>query len=387
VALRHALEGGGLLNGLADPGLREVMDLCISCKACKHECPTGVDVARLKTEWLAYLNQTQGVPRSARFQVAAPRLAQRASLAPGMMNFLLRHPLVRAMLEGRYGLDRRIPPPRLADQTFRKWWKRHRMQGGERGPVAYFVDTWTNFYWPEVGIAAVRLLEAAGYEVIVPNTVCCGRPAISKGMLNEARRLADRNIQTLSEFAEHDIPILGSEPSCILTFTDEAPQLVRTEDALRVAKVTKTVEQFLAELIGADPAAIPFSKSGEDAAGARTAQVRPPPRLLYHAHCHQKALVGTAAVRTLLGTGKLRTTEINSGCCGMAGGFGHEKEHYEVARAIGEQRLFPAVRSRGDAEIIVSGFSCREQIEHHCKVRPRHVLEVLADALDQNPPR
>lgn len=426
VALRQALEGGGLLNGLADPALRDVMDLCISCKACKHECPTGVDMARLKAEWLAFLNQTQGTPRSARFQAAAPRLARRASLVPGMMNFVLRHPVVRALLESRYGLDRRIPPPRLAQRTFRKWWKRHRAPAGERPAVAYFVDTWTNFYWPEAGIAAVRLLEAAGYEVIVPQTVCCGRPAISKGMLNEARRLAERNIATLAEFAQHDIPIVGSEPSCILTFIDEAPQLLRTAEAQQVARVTKTVEQFLAKLVSEDATMLPFARLDDppiavgqgtpaqnprhgahvrrhaEATGAMPTKGRhgdvtaamtggqhasPSARLLYHAHCHQKALIGTAAVRSLLGAvPHLRTTEINSGCCGMAGGFGHEKDHYDVARAIGEQRLFPAVRARGEAEIIVSGFSCREQIEHHCKVRPRHVLEVLADALNQSPP-
>jgi FAD/FMN-containing dehydrogenase/Fe-S oxidoreductase len=369
-ALRNALEEGGLIDGLKDPALDEVMGLCISCKACKTECPTGVDMARLKSEWLAYRNQTRGTPRRAKFVARAPGWTRWAAIAPGFANAIMKRPMIRWLLERMYGLDARVAPPTLALRTFAEWAARREAPPGERESVVYVADTWTNYYWPEAGIAAVRLLEAAGYEVIVPKLGCCGRPAISKGMLNDARRMADYNIACLEAFAEADIPILGSEPSCILTFKDEWPQLVRTDAAQAVANVTRTVEEFLAAELEKDPQRLKWTA--------------PPAKrpLLYHGHCHQKAIVGTEAVHALFRAHPgWEFGEINSGCCGMAGSFGHEAEHYEVSRAIGAQRLFPAVRARGDAEVVVSGFSCREQLTHHCGVSPRHVLEALAEGL------
>ena len=260
----------------------------------------------------------------------------------------------------------------MATTTFRAWYRRHQLRRGDRkasrGAVKYFVDTWTNYFTPQVGIATVKLLENAGFSVDCPHTVCCGRPAISQGLLAEARQLAEINVQRLSQAAPPGVPIIGSEPSCILTLVDEYPQLVPTQGARRIASQTFTIESFLRGVLDERPDALRFRAMES--------------LLLYHAHCHQKAMVGSADAVAVLGTASGgRASEINSGCCGMAGSFGHEVEHYNVARAIGEQRLFPAIRGRNGAEVAVSGFSCRQQIEHHTGVQAKHVVEYLADQL------
>jgi len=370
-ALRIALSNRGLLEGLDDPQLADVMDLCLSCKACKTECPTGVDMARLKAEYLARRNLTHGASSRARLIAELPDRLAFAARFPRLSNLLAQSRPFRALAERRFGLDRRILPPRLATRTFRAWYRRRQRRRGSRkesrGAVIYFVDTWTNYFTPQVAIATVKLLESAGFCVDCPQTVCCGRPAISQGLLVEARQLAEINVQRLSQAAPAGIPIIGSEPSCILTLVDEYPQLVRTQGARRVASQTLTIESFLRRALAERPDALRFRPTQNP--------------LLYHAHCHQKAMVGSADAVAVVRVAFGGASEINSGCCGMAGAFGHEVEHYEVARAIGEQRLFPAIRGRGEAEVAVSGFSCRQQIEHHTGVQARHVVEYLADQL------
>ncbi|MCH7591414.1 MAG: FAD-binding protein [Planctomycetes bacterium] len=371
-ALRIALSNRGLLDGLSDPHLGEVMDLCIGCKACKTECPTGVDMARLKSEYLFQRNLARGAGRRERFIADLPQRLARASRWPRLFNAASQSKLLRGVVERRYGLDRRIAPPRLAHRTFRHWFRRHQKRRGDvnapRGDVVFFVDTWTNHLNPEIGMAAVRLMEAAGFNVLCPTTLCCGRPAISQGLLTEAKQLAESNIRKLARFAGAGTPIVGVEPSCILTLVDDYPSLFRFNAARRVAGQSMMIESFLRRLLDENPNAIRFDP--------------PETSLLYHAHCHQKALVGSgdgvALLRYAFGDA---VSEIDSGCCGMAGAFGHEVEHYETARAIGEHRLFPAVRDRGEAAIAVSGHSCSVQIDHHTHVRPRHVVEYLADAL------
>ncbi len=371
-ALRSALSNRGLLTGLDDPALDEVMDLCLSCKACKTECPTGVDMAKLKAEYLSHRHLREGASRRARFVADMARLASRASRFPRVSNLVARSRPFRAWMERRYGLDRRIAPPALAHQTFREWFRRRRhaeaTAAARHGRVVYFVDTWTNYYTPQVGIAAVKLLDWAGYEVCCPPTQCSGRPAISQGLLAEAKQLAETNVRLLSPFAVEGAAIVGTEPSCISALVDEYPQLFRTRSARRVASRSMMIESFLLRTLESESSA--------------AALERPAGALVYHAHCHQKALVGSGdAVELLHRVWGPRATEIDSGCCGMAGSFGHEKEHYEVSRAVGEHRLFPAIRDRADADVAVSGFSCRQQIEHHTDAKPRHVVEYLASLL------
>jgi FAD/FMN-containing dehydrogenase/Fe-S oxidoreductase len=373
-ALRLALSNRGPLHGLTDPALDEVMDLCLMCKACRTECPTGVDLAKLKAEWLAHRNRSRGVPRRSRFVGASVELARWGSHFAPLSNWVMQAKVTRIVLEHLFGLDRRLPPPRLAGTTFRRWFAGRRLatplpdDAPARPQVVYFADTWTNFYQPQVGQAAVKVLEALGYQVLVPATRCCGRPLISKGLLREARRLAEANLRVLGPYAERGVPIVGTEPSCVSALTDELPQLVRNSTARQVAACTLTVEVFVAAELRKSPTALRFNDD--------------PRKLLYHGHCHQKALYGTADAMALLSACTYgQASEINSGCCGMAGAFGHEVEHYEVAKAIGEQRLFPAIRARADADVAVSGFSCREHIGHHTGVTVRHVIEYLADAL------
>jgi len=374
-ALRVALSNRGLLDGLSDPHLAEVMDLCISCKACKTECPTGVDMARIKAEFLSHRNLREGVSRRARLIAGVSRHLAVAARFPRLTNALAQSSPMRRLVERRYGFDRRMPPPRLASTTFRAWFRRHlrfKERGGtgrtHRGPVIYFADTWTNYVTPQVGIAAVRLLEHMGYEVHCPPTYCCGRPAISQGLLTEAKYAAESNLRILTIAVPGQVPIVGTEPSCLSTLVDEYPQLVRAPMARRVADRVMLIESLLAKTMDQDPAAMAFDS------------LKMP--VIFHAHCHQKAIFSTQdAVRLLQQVGAAGTREIDTGCCGMAGAFGHEVEHFEVAQLIGEQRLFPAIRDRGDAEVAISGFSCRHQIEHHTGVRPRHLVEFLLDRL------
>ncbi|MFQ5412473.1 MAG: (Fe-S)-binding protein, partial [Phycisphaerae bacterium] len=396
-ALRLALSNTELIDGLSDPVLDEVMDLCLGCKACKTECPTGVDMARLKAEWLHRRHSERRVPLRSRLVAGFPELAAAGSRVPSLANAVMQSGLFRAIGERLFGLDRRMEPPRLASSTFRHWFttsRSHRTETDvqqstgpdERPPVVYFVDTWTNFFTPEVGIATVRVLEALGHRVIVPPTACCGRPALSQGLLDKAARQAEALVTALGGYAARGVPIVGTEPSCMLTLIDEMPQLVRTTEARRISERATTIETFIAKTLRAGAGG--FSPRGHpmhhDDRPLTQSPDPAPSSVLYHGHCHQKALVGTEDAMALLQWATAgRAGEINSGCCGMAGAFGHEQEHYDVARAIGEQRLFPAVRNRREAEIIISGFSCRQQIEHHTGTRARHVIEVMAGALSE----
>jgi FAD/FMN-containing dehydrogenase/Fe-S oxidoreductase len=396
-ALRVALSDKGLLAGLDDPALTEVMDLCISCKACASECPTGVDMARLKAEYLHQRILTHGASRRSRWIADFPGKLRRISRIPNLANHVARSRWLRAHLDRRYGLDRRVLPPRLARQTFRDWFQRRssrraRGQTDTLPRVAYLVDTWTNYFTPEVGIAAVKLLEAAGFHVLCPLTACCGRPAISQGLLAEARLAAEYNVELLAPLAYSAVPIVGTEPSCTLTFADEYPQLIRTNAARRVASQTMMLESFFLRAIDSKPGVFGFESPSclvrASSSGALTSVPSFLPSLLYHAHCHQKALVGSGdAVRLMQLAFGDQAAEINSGCCGMAGSFGHEREHYDVAKAIGEQRLFPAIRGAPHAQVAIEGFSCRQQVEHHTHARPRHLLEYLADAVSDCGPR
>ena len=373
-ALRIALSNHGLVEGLEDDVLEEVMDLCLACKACSTECPTGTDMAKLKYEWLSQRNLRYGVPGHNRLVAESPKLAVWGSRFAPMSNWVTQNRLTRWAMDKWFGFDKRIPPPEYVRFTFRHWMTRHRKTAADRpaptrGKLIYHVDTWTNYCAPDVGIAAVRLLEAAGYEVLTPRLLCCGRPAIGKGLLTEVAQSARMNLETLAAHIDSGTPMVGTEPSCILTFVDEYPQLVGSDDAKAFAKNCYVFEQFMVKLLREEPDALRFRK--------------PSKPLLYHGHCHQKALVTTQSANELM---KMvygdQAKEIDSGCCGMAGAFGYEVGHYDIAKAVGEERLFKAVRNRGDADIAVAGFSCRHQIEHHCKVPARHLVEYLADLLE-----
>lgn len=370
-ALRLALSNRDAVNNLADPILADAMDLCLSCKACKTECPTGVDMAKLKAEWLWQHHQRRGVPLRSRLIARTADLARLGSVFPGLSNAVARNHLSRLFADRVLGIDRRVPPPRLADRSATaQLRKRLRSRGIERSPfgektVVYYLDTWSRYFTPSIARAAVAVLEALGCDVIIPDAPCCGRPAISKGVLDVAARLATENVAILAEFASQGIPIVTTEPSCHASLIDEWPQLVRTAEARRIASAAVPFDSFVLRSLDASPLQAPAAT--------------PSHSFLLHGHCHQKALVGTSDTLALLSRlSGGRASEINSGCCGMAGSFGHESEHYEVSRAVGEQRLFPAIRDREGAAIVVTGFSCRHQIHHHAGVEPLHVAEAAA---------
>jgi Fe-S oxidoreductase len=266
--------------------------------------------------------------------------------------------------------------PAFATRTFSDWfYSRPRPDHHNRhGSVVLFHDTFMEYNCPEVGQAATQLLEAAGFEVILVNRQCCGRPAVSKGSLEQARAYARHNIDLLVPYARQGIPIVGIEPSCILTLREDYLDLVPGPEAQVVASQALSIDEFLYGLHQRGDLHLQFTDA--------------PKRVLLHGHCHQKALVGTAPTLGVLRLPSgFKVEEIASGCCGMAGSFGYEAEHYDVSMTIGSQRLFPAVQAAEDTTIIVAdGISCRQQIQHATGRQARHLVEVLWEAVVKDEP-
>ena len=362
-SLRLALNGQLGELGLADPELRAVMALCLECKACASECPTGVDMARLKSEFQHQYRERHGGSWQERVLAEMATLSRWGSRLASMSNWLTRVPGGQALLAGLLGLDQRRPLPPFARRSFVADWGSGRGGGEDRPVVALFADTFNNYYEPDNLQAAVRLLEAAGAQVQLAPQVCCGRPLISKGFLDGAARQAAAMTEALLPLVAAGIPILFSEPSCHSAVIDDHPRLLRgaaQAKAKQVAAGALLLESWLS------------------VHGAQLTFRTGPERLLVHGHCHQKALVGLAPLQTMLSRLPGTTvTMLDSGCCGQAGLFGYE--HYDVSQAIGEQRLLPAVRAMNDGELLVaSGFSCRHQVDHFTGVQPLAPARLLA---------
>ncbi|MBI3909610.1 MAG: FAD-binding protein [Armatimonadetes bacterium] len=375
-ALRAAI-AGQLPGGFTDPALYEVLDLCLECKACKSECPSNVDMARLKAEFLAAYHAAHGTPLRARLFSTIHAMDRLLAPFAGLANAIMGTQLSRRLMARWLGVTEQRTLPRLAAVTFHRWWTRRPSPphpdavGTPRGRVALMADTFTNYHEPHIGIAAVRVLEALGYEVVVPPLKCCGRTLISKGFLRQARRLAESNVALLEGYARAGIPMLWLEPSCAAALADDTRDLVPGPASEAVAGATRLFEDFVGERHG--EAGLPFQPRASKA--------------LLHGHCHQKALFGTQGARRALSLiPGLSVEEIPSGCCGMAGSFGYEAEHYELSLKIGELSLFPHIRAASeDALLVASGTSCRHQIQHACHRVARHPAEVLADALADRP--
>jgi FAD/FMN-containing dehydrogenase/Fe-S oxidoreductase len=374
-ALREALSGRLPKGELTSPRMYEVLDLCLECKACKAECPINVDMAKLKYEFLAHYHEVHGTPLRARLFANIERLNQVGCALAPLSTTIANLGLSRWMLEKLVGIDRRRTLPPFARHPFDQWFRQHVSATGSRaqGKVILFHDTFMNYNYPEIGQAAVAVLERAGYEVMLVAKKCCGRPMISKGMLEEARANAIYNVNLLAPYAEQGLPIIGCEPSCILTLRDEYPDLVADTRVAAVATNSFMIEEFLAQLHGRGELNLRFTDVKR--------------HLLLHGHCHQKALIGTGPSLTMLRLPPgFEVDEVDSGCCGMAGSFGFEQEHYDLSRAIGSRRLFPAVQAKrqatnGDFDVVAAGVSCRQQVEHFTGKRPKHLVEVLAEAL------
>jgi FAD/FMN-containing dehydrogenase/Fe-S oxidoreductase len=368
-ALRSVLSGKVPKSDFTGKRLYEVMDLCLECKACKAECPSNVDMAKLKYEFLDHYHRANGLPLRNRFFGGIERLNRVGSSFAPISNWLSRLSLVRRLMETTLGMDRRRPLPLFARETFEEWFRARSSSGdGSKGEIVLFHDTFNNFNTPGVAAAAVQFLEHCGYRIVLADKRCCGRPMISKGMLAEAKDNAAWNVERLLPFAARGIPIVGLEPSCLLTLRDEYPEFLQTDAAQCVAANSLLFDEFVAREQRAGQLALECRSRGQ--------------RVLLHGHCHQKALVGTGATIAMLSAAGFNVTEIDSGCCGMAGSFGFEKEHYDLSVSIGNRRLAPAVKSVAlDVEICAPGISCRQQIEHLAARAAKHPAELMWESV------
>ena len=370
--LRDALNGR-MPGGLTSQEVYDTLDLCLECKACKAECPSNVDMAKLKYEFLQQHHDTHGVPLATRAIGNVARVAPLGRALAPLANALLPMPAVRWTIEKTLGVDRRREMPAYADESLASWFARRPVadrgvvpRPASEARVALFADTWTMYNDTAPGRAAVEVLDALGYHVELVPYGCCGRPQISKGLLRDARAAARRNLDRLAPYVRAGVPIVGLEPSCVTAFQDDYRDLVPGEEADALADAVVMIETFLAK---------EWSQGRLDPNGAFEKRSEP---LLLHGHCQQKAIIGTAASRALLEWVSDDVREVDAGCCGMAGSFGYG--HYDLSMAIGERRLFPAVRDHAGATA-ADGFSCRHQIHDGTGKRARHVVELLADGL------
>ncbi len=366
-ALRAALSGALPPGELTSKRMYEVMDLCIECKACKAECPSGVDMARIKFEFLAHYHEQH--PPSLRSRLfadiaAASRLAS-GPIAP-LSNAMLGFAPFKQMLERFAGISSRRDLPAFARRPFaRKPFSRRQRNGSRIGSrqVVLFADTVNNFNHPETLAAAHGLLEAAGFDVQVHAGGCCGRPFISKGMHARAVRAAEATVSALRPYVSEGIPVIGLEPSCLSAIKDDYLYLLPEESKpAEIAAGVRSFDEFIVDLAERGELGLEFVQDDRE--------------ILLHGHCHQKALFGTAATRRMLAMTGAKVREVDSGCCGMAGSFGYEAEHYEISLKMGERRLFPAVRAHV-GPTAAPGVSCRAQIEHGTGVRAEHPVEIL----------
>ena len=372
-ALRAIISGALPHTEFTDERLQEVLDLCLGCKACKAECPSNVDMAKIKYEVMAHYHKANGLPLHRRLFGEIGALAPLGSMFSPFSNWAVNNGISKWIAEKLVGVDRRRDMPTFVRPTYEQWFQKRRSRRTSDKKVVLFADTFMNYSEPSIGKAAVALLEACGFEVLLPEKRCCGRPLISEGMLDRAIENANYNIDALRGYADAGIPIIGCEPSCTSTITDDYVELIGTPDAKRVAAATYSFEEFFAQLAEKDALPLAFSAEPRD--------------ILLHGHCHQRALVGIQPTVQMLSLPvQHNVSVIDSSCCGMAGAFGYEKVHYDLSMKIGELRLFGAVREKPPDSFTLSaaGFSCRHQLEHGTGVQAKHPIEVLRESMIDN---
>jgi len=367
-ALRNALAGRIPTEELFTPEMNDVLDLCLGCKACSSECPSSVDMARIKAEYLVHYYRRNGLPLFNRLMGMLPDLnallfRTAARLVPAV-NAALRSPFVRKA-QSVIGVHPQRTLPTYARRSLAD-----EVIDDTHPDVILFHDTWVNYNEPGIGRSALRVLRAAGYRVaLARGRKCCGRPLLTGGQADKARAWVDHNVALLAAWAQAGIPIVGIEPSCILTLRDEYPALASDRKrAQMLASAALTFEEFALREVG----------RGRFAAKWRTE----PGKALLHGHCHTRAIVGNEPALRILRYAGYTVEVVDSGCCGMAGDFGYEVDHYEVSRKIAEDRLIPAVRKADAATVIVaSGTSCRHQIHDFGERTAVHLVEALEMAL------
>jgi Fe-S oxidoreductase len=365
--LFEMLRGETVKNGFKSEEVFDSLDLCLSCKGCKGDCPVQVDMATYKAEFLSKYYKGRLRPRYAYAMGLIMFHARLAQYLPRLANLATHTRGLKGLIQKSAGLatEREMPP--FATQTFKAWYRERATINPTAPPVVLFPDTFNNYLHPEAAKAATEVLEHAGYRVIVPQQpLCCGRPLFDYGMLDTAKTFFERLVAALRPYVREGIPVIGLEPSCVAAFRDELPNILpHDEDARRLSRDTLTLGEFLIQ----EP------------------QHYAPPRLnlkaLVHGHCHQKAIMGMNAERELYSRLGLDFEVLDSGCCGLAGSWGFEHDKYDLSMKIGERRLLPAVRdARKDTLLIADGFSCKTQIEHATDRRALHTAQVIKMAID-----
>ncbi len=370
-ALRLAMSGQLNSNGLTSKRLNEVLDLCLSCKACKSECPSNVDMAKMKSDVMQMQYDKHGISLQKRLIRNSSKAASRlAGALAGPVNIIQKSRPFRYLLDKLAGFDRRRVLPSYAREPFYRWYeKRNGSRFTSDKKVVLFADTYLNYHEPNIGKSAVELLNACGYEVILANVGCCQRPKISSGFLRDAKKEGSKTLEGLRPYIERGLTVVVCEPSCSSALNDDFPDLIEDEAfAASLKKQVMMIDDFLAREL--DNGNIRAEFESADGNGSSD--------LYFHGHCHQKALYSTQSSKMILSMSGRNIQEIPSGCCGMAGSFGYERKHYELSKKIGEIELFPAVRAMDPgATLVASGFSCRHQVEHFTGVKPKHWVEVV----------
>ncbi|HEX2535553.1 MAG TPA: FAD-linked oxidase C-terminal domain-containing protein [Chitinophagaceae bacterium] len=375
--LREFLTNSSKLNRFDHDEIHEVMDLCLSCKGCKSECPSNVDMAKLKAEWLQHYYDANGVPFRSKLIANFSASAKLGSIVPGLYNFAMTNGPISRTIKKISGFHTDRSMPTLYKTTLLSWYKKHKKKNGTTGgrKVHLFCDEFTNYNDTEIGIKAIQLLEKLGYEVVIPEHTESGRSWLSKGLIRKGKEIANKNIALLHPVITDEAPLIGIEPSAILTFRDEYVDLAddeRFEAAKELANRVFLIDEFLSLEI----------ERGHIRKEQFTKEKR---TIVLHGHCQQKALSSVLPSVKLMSLPENYSVQaIPSGCCGMAGSFGYEKEHYEVSQKIGELVLLPFVRQQSDEVIVAApGTSCRHQIKDGTGKKALHPVEVLWGALDK----
>jgi Fe-S oxidoreductase len=358
------LEGGVIRDGWQSEAIHEALDLCLSCKACKTECPTNVDMATWKAEFLAHHYQGRVHPLHHYAFGFMDKWARLASIAPALANLPLRAPGLRSLIKSAIGIAPQRDLPRFAPQTFRRQFTRTlHSKTANAPPVLLWPDTWNNYFHPQALTSAAKLLAESGHSVTVPQRpICCGRPLYDFGFLDQARRYLLRVLDELAPQIAAGTPVVMLEPSCASVFRDELLNFFPSDErAQRLAKQTMMLSEMLANWPGSwQPPQMPGR------------------RIVVQGHCHQRSLMTMKDEMALLRATGAEVELLDSGCCGMAGPFGFERDKFEVSQTLAERVLLPAVRAAGPDDLIVSnGFSCREQIAQNTPRRAVHMAEVL----------
>jgi FAD/FMN-containing dehydrogenase/Fe-S oxidoreductase len=368
--LWEMVQGDVIRDGWQDENVKQSLDLCLSCKGCKSDCPVGVDLATYKAEFLSHYYAGRLRPRSAYAFANIDIWARVASAAPGLVNLATQLPFLQGIAKFAAGMPQQRRIPAFAPETFRAWFKRRQPRNPDAPPVMLWPDTFNNYFLPETAEAAVDVLEATGFQVVIPEaTLCCGRPLYDFGMLDRAKRLLLKTLDTLAPEIEASVPIVVLEPSCAAVFRDELLNLF--PDTLRARQLSQQTF-LLSEFLEKKAAHFRLPKF--------------PGKALVHGHCHHKSVMKMTDEEAILGKLGLDWSTPAPGCCGMAGSFGFEHDNYDVSVAIGELELLPAVRqAAANCLIIADGFSCREQIAQSTDRRALHLAEVMAMALEGPP--